>query len=39
MFEDGDLFLFADFMKIVHVELANEGRKFIMLEILGQDLI
>ena len=39
MFENWDFLFFAYFVKIVHVELPHEGRKFLMLEIFGQNLV
>lgn len=39
MFEDWDFLFLADFVEIVHIELSYEGRKLLMFEILGQNLI
>lgn len=39
MFEDGNLFFFANFVEIVHVELAYERRKLFVFEIFREDLV
>lgn len=39
MLEDGNLFFFADFVEVVHVELADEGGEFFVFEVLREDLI
>jgi hypothetical protein len=33
MFEDGYLFFFANFMKIVHVELPHKGGELLMFKV------
>lgn len=38
MLEYGDLFLFSNFVEIVHVELPNKGWELAMLKIFGQNL-
>lgn len=38
VFENGDLFFLTNFVEVVHVELANEGGKFAMLKVLGENL-
>jgi hypothetical protein len=39
VFENGYLFLFPDFVKIVHVELPHKGRKLLVFEVFRQYLI
>lgn len=39
MFEDRNLFLFANFVEIVHVELTYKGRELFMFEIFWEDLV
>ena len=36
--EDGDFLFFANFMEVIHVELAHERRELAVLEVFGQDL-
>jgi len=39
MLENGDFLFFSYFVEIVHIQLPHERGKFLMLEILGQNLI
>lgn len=36
MLKDRNFFFLSDFVKIIHVELSDEGRKLFMLEVFGQ---
>jgi hypothetical protein len=38
VFKNGDLFFLANFVEVIHVELADKGGKFTMLKVLGEYL-
>ena len=39
MFKNGDLLFLSNFVEVIHVELADEGGKFAVLEIFGEYLL